>query len=49
MILIGLSTRRMVAAITDLVVPGNRQHFGAKVAASILSFCCRNFANGPTK
>ena len=33
----------MVAAITGLVVPGNQRHFGAKVAARILSFYCRNF------
>ena len=33
----------MVAAITGLVVPGNQRHFGAKVAARILSFYCLNF------
>ena len=33
----------MVAAITSLVVPGNQRHFGAKVAARILSFYCLNF------
>ena len=32
-----------MAAITGLVVPGNQRHFGAKVAARILSFYCRNF------
>ena len=32
-----------MAAITGLVVPGNQRHFGAKVAARILSFYCLNF------
>ena len=33
----------MVATITGLVVLGNQRHFGAKVAARILSFYCRSF------
>ena len=32
-----------MAAITGLFVPGNQRHFGAKVAARILSFYCLNF------
>ena len=32
-----------MATITGLVVLGNQRHFGAKVAARILSFYCRNF------
>ena len=30
-----------MAAITGLVVPGNQQHFGAKVVAHISSLYCR--------
>ena len=38
-----LTTRRMVTAITGLVVPVNQRHFGAKVAARILAFYCLSF------
>ena len=39
---IQLATRRMVATITGLVVPGNQQYLGAKVSASISSLYCQS-------
>ena len=41
--LIRLKSRRMVTAMTGLVMPGKQRYFGAKVAARTLSFYCQSF------